>query len=151
MDINNQLMSTFFRFRNFMKYFRSRISADLDGSDVGIAEIALMKAVANNTADSDENANIADIQGHLFVTKGAISQMLGALEKKGYLNREIDKSNRRKLIITLTPSGKELLGKVEHKLDLLLSEIIALIGKDDAMQLISIINRISDVAEKEEK
>ena len=148
MDINNQLMSSFFRIKNVVISLRSKINACLHGYDIGIAELTLMKAIVDNAIDSDENVNISDIQGYLFVTKGAISQMLGSLEKKGLISREINKKNRRKLIITLTPAGEELLRKLEGKLELLLSAIIAQVGTDNALQAISVINNFADAVEK---
>jgi CRP-like cAMP-binding protein len=36
----------------------------------------------------------------LAVSRAAVSQMLGSLEKRGYIRREIDRDNRRKIIIT---------------------------------------------------
>jgi len=128
--------------------FPNGITSQLKDLDVSMTELVLMKAVADNELDSEENVNIADIQNHLFVTKAAVSQMYAALEKKGYLNREIDKNNRRKLIVTLTPKGQEILGFMQDKVVQFLSEIISKVGEDNTKQLINLVNRFADALEE---
>jgi len=128
--------------------FPNGITSQLKDLDVSMTELVLMKAVADNELDSEENVNIADIQNHLFVTKAAVSQMYAALEKKGYLNREIDKNNRRKLIVTLTPKAQEILGFMQDKVVQFLSEIISKVGEDNTKQLINLVNRFADALEE---
>ena len=147
MDIKEQLMISMFRFRKIGMTFPAGLNVQLKELDVSMAELALMKGVADNEIDSKENINIADIQNYLFVTKAAVSQMYAALEKKGYLNREIDKNNRRKLIVTLTPKGHEILGVMEDKMVQLLSKVISTVGEDNTKQLISSINCFADALE----
>lgn len=43
----------------------------------------------------------------LKVSSGRISTMLGAMEKKGYITREIDPNDRRGIKVTLTDRGRE--------------------------------------------
>jgi len=148
MEINDYLISSIFRFKNVAKSLRTKLNSCLAGYDIGIAELTLMRAIVDNALDSDANVNISDIQGYLFVTKGAVSQMLGSLEKKGYISRDINKKNRRKLIITLTPTGEELLIKLDGKLEKLLSAVIVQVGTDNAMQAISVINNFADAVEQ---
>lgn len=47
----------------------------------------------------------SDIARTLGVTRGAISQMLRKLEKKGYLTREADPDNKLRFILGLSPKG----------------------------------------------
>ena len=148
MDLKGQLVVSIFRFKKIGMSFPADLNTQLKELDVSMAELALMKGVAENKPESEGNINIADIQNYLFVTKAAVSQMFGTLEKKGYLNREVDRSNRRKLIVTLTPRGQEVLCVVEDKMELLLSKIISRVGEDNTKQLISLINRFAEVTEE---
>ena len=52
-------------------------------------------------------ATPTEISEAMNSTKGRVSAVLNALEKKGEVTREIDKDNRRNIIVTLTDSGKE--------------------------------------------
>jgi DNA-binding MarR family transcriptional regulator len=70
------------------------------GTDLYSSEIHLMKTVASHP---DENASgVAKILG---VTKGAVSQTLSRLEKKGIFDKEYDPSSKNELRIWLTPFG----------------------------------------------
>ena len=148
MDIKEQLVVSLFRFRKTGMSFPTGLNTQLKELDVSMAELVLMKGIADNKPESAENINIADIQSALFVTKAAVSQMFGTLEKKGYLIREVDKNNRRKLIVTLTPRGQEILHIMEDKMEVLLSKIISRVGEDNTKQLISLINQFVDVTEE---
>lgn len=42
----------------------------------------------------------------LRVSSGRVSTVLGALEKKGLISRDVDPDDRRNVIVTITPEGK---------------------------------------------
>jgi DNA-binding MarR family transcriptional regulator len=87
----------------------------------------------------------------LSVSKAAVSQTLGTLEKKGYVERAIDRDNRRKIVITLTDSGRAAL---EHSNDALDSFIVSLInrfGEAKTSRLIGLINDFAELVESLEK
>ena len=68
------------------------------------SEIHMMKAVASNP-----ECNATSIAKILGVTKGAVSQMLGKLERKGVCKREHEPGGRNELRIELTPFGRAAL------------------------------------------
>lgn len=148
MDVKEQLMVSLFKARKIGMAFPTGMNAQLKEWDVNMAELALMKAIEGNDIDSEDNAGIADIQNFLFTTKSAISQMFGTLEKKDYLNRVVDKGNRRKLIVTLTPKGQEVLNIMEDKMNLLLTKIVSHVGEENTLQLIRSINLFADAMEE---
>lgn len=53
-----------------------------------------------------EGKTMSQIAQELSVTHGAVSQIAGRLEKKGYLQRQKDPANRRQTIAKLTPLGE---------------------------------------------
>jgi len=53
-----------------------------------------------------EGKTMSQIAQELSVTHGAVSQIAGRLEKKGYLLRQKDPANRRQTIAKLTPLGE---------------------------------------------
>jgi DNA-binding MarR family transcriptional regulator len=110
-------------------------------TDISLAELALMKGIMDKTLDSDG----AKIQEALCIKKAAVSQMLGVLEKKGYITRDINKENRRKIILRLTKKGETLINKTEKKVNALLSEIISRFGETDIKQLIVLFERFADI------
>jgi DNA-binding MarR family transcriptional regulator len=73
------------------------------GTDVPLfyAEIHLIKAIKEN-----EGIHITGLAQCLGVTKGAVSQMLMKLEKKGFVVKEKDPENQSRFLLKLTPKGE---------------------------------------------
>ncbi|MCC8164250.1 MAG: MarR family transcriptional regulator [Lachnospiraceae bacterium] len=55
----------------------------------------------------DDGATMSEIAEALAVSHGAVSQIAARLEKKGYITRSKNPSNRRETIVTLTGKGKD--------------------------------------------
>lgn len=49
-------------------------------------------------------SQLADL---MRVSSGRVSTVLGALEKKGFISRDVDPDDRRNVIVTITDSGRE--------------------------------------------
>lgn len=140
MDIGlvESLARSIFRFKRFQMPFPP-------GLDIHMGELAIMGGIAKDGCFSPKNINVPEIQHHLHITKPAISQMLNSLEKKGYLSREIDKHDRRKIVVALTPKGRQILKTNKEFMDGLLGEIITRFGEEETKQLIASFNRFSDI------
>jgi DNA-binding MarR family transcriptional regulator len=84
----------------------------------------------------------------IAVSKAAVSQMLGSLEKRGYIQREIDRENRRKIIISLTNKGKVAVDKADKDLDELMSLIIDRFGEQDTRTFVKLLNQFEEVVDE---
>lgn len=65
------------------------------------AEIHMIKAIKEN-----EGIHVTGLARILGVTKGAVSQIIGKLEKKGMITKEKDPGNQSKVNLKLTPRGE---------------------------------------------
>jgi DNA-binding MarR family transcriptional regulator len=137
--LKKELMSCIFRFKSIGINTLRR----LDGQkiNVSLVEIALMKGIAENTFESDGEK----IQKALYIKKAAVSQMLGVLEQKGYILRDINPENRRKLVLTLTKKGEKILADTEKAVDAFASKIITEFGEKETKDFICQFNRFGDV------
>jgi DNA-binding MarR family transcriptional regulator len=70
------------------------------------SEIHLMLLI-----DDEPNANATEMAERLGVTKGAISQTLSRLEKKGVIQKTKDAYHKNELTASFTPLGQEALGQ----------------------------------------
>ncbi len=138
--LKEQLIRSMFRFKRVGAALRPRM-------DISMGEIALMKGIEDKACHSGKNSIVSTVQDSLHVTKPAISQMYNALEKKGYIIREINTDDRRKIVATLTPKGREILKCMMETADSMLNEIITRLGEEDTKQLIKLFNRLVDISE----
>ena len=141
MILKEQLMRSMFRFKKIASV------AFRPGVDISMGEIALMKSLEDKSFHSGEEELSSNVHNRLHITKPAISQMYKTLEKKGYITREIDTSDRRKIIASLTPEGREILKGMMMNANRMLDEIIARLGVEDTRQLIELFNRLADISE----
>lgn len=71
-------------------------------NELFVAEIHLIDFIGSN-----ENCCISYIAKSTNVTKGAVSQMVKKLERKGYLIKLDDSGNRSRVIVQLTEKGRK--------------------------------------------
>ena len=156
-ELKRRLLQALSRFKktghSISNYLTNRMHSDLN-----IVEIFVLNCVKehsekgcggkspNCACGKDATAHDA-AQSTLFVSKAAVSQTLGGLEKKGYVEREIDRSNRRKIIITLTDTGKAALENSTDALDKLAASIINRFGEAKTGRLISLVNSFAELVE----
>jgi DNA-binding MarR family transcriptional regulator len=140
-ELHNELLRCLFRFKKFAQSFRPRVPPE--EGELNMASLCLLYHIREHPdVLSGEN-----IRRELCVTKAAVSQMLGALEKKGYLTREVNRDNRRRIILSLTAKGAAFLDKTRAETEERLAGIISRFGKANTRELITLVNRFSDITE----
>ena len=87
---------------NKILFLKKRSLLQFDGTDFFPSEIHLLVAITGSRA-----TNATKIAGELGVTKGAVSQTLTRLEKKGVLVKTRDPYNKNELTLELTAFGQE--------------------------------------------
>lgn len=117
-------------------------------SDLNMTELVVMRSLEDNCPYSDNNIGISEVQEVLHITKSAISQMMNSLEKKGFIQRKIDKEDRRKIIVTLTQAGKNILKETKESANENLGKIISNLGEENTKQFIELLNQVSDISEE---
>jgi len=142
-----QLVKSFFRLKHLVLDFHADTGTKYEEVGISIAELELMKEIRGNALDSDSNTRISDIQSLLCISKAGVSRMLDVLEKKGYIARDIDKNNRRTLIVTLTQSGREVLSDLEKNTDQLFVNIIGQLGESQTKQFVELVNKFVDATD----
>jgi DNA-binding MarR family transcriptional regulator len=144
----NLLHALFFFKRTSHTMFRSLLNDDNGG--LSVTELSALGCIGR----CDEEACNADQTTHhamheaLAVSKAAVSQMLSSLEKRGYIQREIDHNNRRKIVITLTEQGKAAVDEAEKKMDVLMSRIITRFGEKDTRNFTRLLDRFTEIVDE---
>ena len=90
----------------------------------------------------------SELSAALQVTTGRISAVLGTLEKKGYIIREIDKSNRRNILVTITEEGRERVEEEIKEVKEDFAKIFLEMGETDTLELLRLIKRFLELSLK---
>ncbi len=106
--------------------------------ELNFGEIVMMRRLL-------EGENVATVQTNLHVSKPAISQMLNSLEKKGYVFREIDTNDRRKIMVTVTKEGEERLLSAKRDFDQILGRIAEEFGEENMNEFTRLISHLTHI------
>jgi DNA-binding MarR family transcriptional regulator len=140
-ELHNELLRCLFRLKKLALSFRP--CAPTEDGELNMASIYLLYHIREHPGDLSGEK----ICRNLCVTKAAVSQMLGSLEKKGYLTREVNRDNRRRIILSLTGKGAAFIEKTNAETEERLAGIISRFGKAKTRELITLVNRFSDITE----
>ena len=105
MDSNNRsLAEQILRISNKLIFLEKKSIVKHGGLKLYPSEIHLIDVIAKG-----QDINASKMASRLGVTKGAVSQTLARLEKKGVLYKTKDPQNRNELTVHFTPLGKKVL------------------------------------------
>jgi MarR family 2-MHQ and catechol resistance regulon transcriptional repressor len=140
---------------------------DNRSSYVEKAIISFSKIMSDNQKNMMENLNRVN-KGELFVLQflklrnaevlpselsealnsstARISALLGALEKKDQIKREIDRSNRRNILVTITEAGLKRVEAEMNEIEGRMAKIFTEMGEADTVEFIRLIKLFSELS-----
>jgi len=140
-ELKKEFMQILFRFKKAGPDFST-------SSDVNMTELFVMAGISNKMFFKDNSVDLTEIQNLTHITKAAISQIFTSLDKRGYVIRETDRSNRRRITVELTAEGERVLAQAQSRADRMLEQILSRLGEEKAWQFISLLNEVSDIADE---
>jgi DNA-binding MarR family transcriptional regulator len=90
-----------------------------------------------------------EISNTMDISSARIAATLNSLESKGFLTREIDKNDRRRILVRLTPEGKAVAQKHQWAVIQNTAEMLSFLGEEDTKEYIRITCKLASICEKE--
>jgi DNA-binding MarR family transcriptional regulator len=137
------LMSVMFRFRNFKGDIPENLGLKLP-------ELFALKMISDFDINDNDNScsSLEEIRNELNFTKSATSQLMNSLEEKGFVTREINPDDRRKVEVKLTSLGADKLMMAELFKSEMLEEVIKDMGEDKVNDLVDLLTSFSNSLDK---
>lgn len=79
------------------------------------------------------------------VSSARITKLLGTLEERGFVVREGDPADRRRVTVRLTPAGETYMMDLDAGFQRRLARILELLGEHDARELVRLMGRLIEV------
>lgn len=92
----------------------------------------------------------SDLSEQIQASSARIATLLNTLEKKGFIVRKIDPSDRRCILVTLTPKGKGYIEKARKRIQAKMIKLLEELGEEDAKEYIRITKHIIEITRKEQ-
>ncbi len=89
-----------------------------------------------------------EISNEMNISSARVAAILNSLEDKGFILREIDKSDRRKVLVQLTQEGRVLAKKHVQMVVNITTSMLKLLGENDAKELVRIMGRLAELMPK---
>ncbi len=86
----------------------------------------------------------SEISNELGISTARVAATLNSLEKKGLITRRIDLEDRRRILVEVTPEGKEQVDKHFQMIMDKTANMLRYLGEEDAKELIRILKRLSE-------
>ena len=88
----------------------------------------------------------SEISNVMGISSARVAAALNSMERKGLINRQIDPIDRRRILVSVTPQGKELADDRRKEMLDKTSDMLALLGEEDAKEYIRITRRMAELA-----
>lgn len=98
--------------------------------------------VIKSLSDDGIKVTTSAMSDILMISKPAISQTINALEKKGWVIRNIDSADKRVYFLTLTEEGINVTNEVRTQYLDFAEKFLEELGEEDSKQLINITKKI---------
>ncbi len=89
------------------------------------SDLSMQQFRAMKTIEKHEGASLSLVSEHLGATLSATSKLVDGLVERGWVRRDIDEEDRRKLILALTDAGAEVMKSVHMEVITCLSNKLA--------------------------
>lgn len=139
----------FTRFFSALYQFHKLHMGDLV-ADITKLEGMTMSAIKHCSGEKGkEELTVSELTAKLKAKGPAVSRTLKTLEDKGYIERDVNKADRRNTYVKLTISGKQKVEEYEQIMSSFAHAVIAKIDRDDMEQMIECLNELYEASREE--
>jgi DNA-binding MarR family transcriptional regulator len=100
--------------------------------------------VLHYISQHEGNVIPSEISNEVGISTARVAATLNGLESKGLITRKIDVSDRRRILVEMTPAGKEQVEKHFQMIMNTTTNMLRYLGEDDAKEYIRIMRKLSE-------
>ena len=115
--------------------------------DVTRGEIAMLGSLIIEGRDTTPT----ELSERFRLSTARVANTLNSLEKKGYIQRLHDTKDRRKVIVRITDTGREVAERKHGEAIQHMTDLLSDLGPEDAYDLLRIIRKVNGLIENVEK
>lgn len=120
-----------------------RCPANRDAMELSIGENGLLCCLSKHA----DGVTASELKRMTGIGASGVTNLMNALERKGLIRREMNPSDRRSVLVTISDAGRALVETRQRRLADFTQELLCRMGQTDADELVRLLekmNRISD-------
>jgi DNA-binding MarR family transcriptional regulator len=87
----------------------------------------------------------SELREKACISSARVAAILRTLERKGFITREIDTTDRRKILVSITETGRVVAEEEIQKMEAQLAAVFKEMGTEDSEELIRLLERMFEV------
>ena len=144
---NSMKCGTHMKFVNIMHKFRNNNYLD---KTIGMKKSEYMMLLRiDSTIKEFGTATVSHISDTMKMTNAAASKTIGDLEDNGYIEKKVNKEDKRQVHIELTKKGKEKFICIKNEIDEFTQSIFNKFGKENADKLLELMEKMYEITTEE--
>ena len=129
----------------FKHYFFNNCDTLLKQFDLTKQECMFL-IITYTSSKNENNVSLKVIREKMEMSKPAISILMSKLEKKGYIERHLNKNNLREIYVKLSTYSMEIARITINQINEHINQIIERMGKEKVEQLIELNNLFNETS-----
>jgi DNA-binding MarR family transcriptional regulator len=135
-----KLLEVFVRFRRLHTWQNSYAITSVSG--LTPREMILMSYVKEGMGVDGQGVTVSELSNNLNVASPTITQQINNLETHGYVERSIDKDDRRVVRIRLTEKGLQAQQKASAAFLATVNGLVEYLGEEDSERLAELMTKV---------
>jgi MarR family transcriptional regulator, organic hydroperoxide resistance regulator len=100
--------------------------------------------VLHYISQHEDNVIPSEISNEIGISTARVAATLNSLESKGLITRKIDVNDRRRILVEMTPSGKEQVEKHFQMIMNTTTKMLEYLGEQDAKEYVRIMRKLAE-------
>lgn len=107
--------------------------------EVKPGHVMLLVKLARITRDNPQGLRVSELASAFHVTASGVTQLVTALEEKGYVSRSMDPDDRRAVRVSLTAEGWRLAESLKSAVDSIFTGLVEHLGHAKSRRLLAML------------
>ncbi len=142
-QLNEALLNSIHKFIITLR--RKKMSKDLI-----FHEFVVLRNILNIQTEKNTPLYPSDLSDRLNLSRSYVTSVLNSLEKKNLINRTVDLTDRRRILIFITDKGQQIFDNMKKKELEQANLLIQKLSDAKTIKLISLLDDASDILDKGE-
>ncbi len=140
-ELHRSWFETMYKSKRLMQGYFARVLAEMD---ISATQSHILSVIQEN-----QPISLKSLAARSYMTPGAITQFVDALERKHMITRTQDTKDRRITYINLAPDGKKAVLSVNKARNKILNEALASLNDEELEQMAAIQQKMMKIFEKQ--
>ena len=117
--------------------------------EISQVDCMVLTSIEHLSRKKDGKLTVSELAEHIHLKPSAVSRSLKGLEDRGWIDRAVNKTDRRIVYVTPTEAGVTEVRNVQQTMDEVFSAVFSQIKEEDMRRLLNYLDELYQITQKE--